>query len=255
MINSCFYEGHVIHSRLAPKAHCFKYRFFWSAISLDEIKEVFSKHIFWSIDKWNICSFKRKDHLGNPSLPLEQCVKDLIQNSKGYRPNGTIQLITHMGYLGFRFNPVSFYILRNESKKVEFIVAEINNTPWGEQFCYVIDARNQTDDLIKAEMRKAFHISPFFSMDIDYKWNFSFVENQLKIHMENWENGKKVFQVNVQVEQRELNTNNMTKFLFKYPFMTAQVIMGIYWQALRLWLKKIPVYTHPNLKKGTAHVS
>ncbi len=255
MKNSCFYEGHVIHTRFAPKAHCFKYHFFWSAISLDEIKEVFAKHKLWSVDAWNICSFNRKDHIGNPNLPLDQCVKDLIQNSTGYRPNGTIQLITHLGYLGFRFNPVSFYVLRNETKKIEFIVAEINNTPWGEQFCYIIDARNQSADSIKAEMKKVFHISPFFSMNIDYKWSFSFLANQLNIQMENWENDEKVFQVVVQVEQQELNTRSMTKFLFKYPLMTCQVIGGIYWQALRLWLKKIPVYTHPNLKKGSAHVS
>lgn len=255
MNQSYFYEGNVMHSRLEPKKHSFTYQFFWTAISLDEIKEVFSKHILWSMDSWNVCSFRRKDHLGDSKMPLEQCVKDLVENKTGYRPMGSVQLITHMGYLGFRFNPVSFYVLRNELKKIEFIVAEINNTPWGEQFCYVIDARTQSEDSIKAEMRKEFHISPFFSMNIDYQWNFSFIENQLKIQMENWENGKKVFYVSVQVEQRELNKRNMTKFLFKYPFMTAQVIWGIYWQALRLWLKKIPVYTHPHIKKGETYVS
>ena len=157
MNNSNFYEGDVFHCRLMPKKHSFTYRFFWTAIGLDEMNEVFSKHPLWSLEKWNVSSFRRKDHLGDSSKPLELCVKELIENKIGVKPMGSVQLITHMAYLGFRFNPVSFYVLRSDTKKVEFIVAEINNTPWGEQFCYVIDARNQSSDSINAEMKKQFH--------------------------------------------------------------------------------------------------
>ena len=255
MNNSNFYEGDVFHCRLMPKKHSFTYRFFWTAIGLDEMNEVFSKHPLWSLEKWNVSSFRRKDHLGDSSKPLELCVKELIENKIGVKPMGSVQLITHMAYLGFRFNPVSFYVLRSDTKKVEFIVAEINNTPWGEQFCYVIDARNQSSDSINAEMKKQFHISPFFSMNIDYKWNFSFINNQLKIHMENWENGNKVFQVSMQAKEREINKKSMSIMLLKYPLMTIQVVWGIYWQALRLWLKKIPVYSHPKFTKGENHVN
>jgi DUF1365 family protein len=255
MNNSHFYIGDVFHCRLMPKQHSFKYNFFWTAIGLDEMKEVFYKHPFWSLEKWNVSSFRRKDHLGDLNKPLEQCVKELIESKVGVKPTGSIQLITHMAYFGFRFNPVSFYVLRNKYKKIEFIVAEINNTPWGEQFCYVIDARHQLSDSIYSEMKKQFHISPFFSMNMEYKWKFSFTENELKIQMENWENGNKVFQVSMQAKELEINKRSMSRVLLKYPFMTAQVFWGIYWQALRLWLKKIPVYSHPKFKKGESHVS
>lgn len=255
MNHSHFYEGNVSHCRLEPKVHSFKYSFFWTAIDLDEMQQVFNKHPLWSLERWNVSSFRRKDHLGDPSKPLVQCVKEMIEKTFGYKPVGSVQLITHMAYLGFRFNPVSFYIVRDESGKIEFIVAEINNTPWGEQFCYIIDARNQTSESIISKMKKQFHISPFFSMDIDYKWEFTFTDDQLVIQMENWEYGKKVFSVLMHAKQREMNKKSMTMVLIKYPLMTLQVIWGIYWQAFRLWLKKIPVYYHPKQMKGKTDVS
>ena len=205
MNNNHFYEGNVFHCRLMPKNHSFTYRFFWSAIDLNEMQEVISKHPLWSLEKRNVSTLRRKDHLGESSKPLEQCVKELIEKKIGVKPKGSVQLITHMAYLGFRFNPVSFYVLRNDNNQIDFIVAEINNTPWGEQFCYVIDARHQPSDAINAEMKKQFHISPFFSMNIDYKWKFSFTENHLAIQMENWENGIKVCQVYMQGKEIEIN--------------------------------------------------
>jgi uncharacterized protein len=38
---------------------------------------------------------------------------------------------------------------------------------------------------------------------------------------------------------------NMSKVLIQYPLITVKVVCGIYWQAFRLWLKKVPFYDHP----------
>jgi DUF1365 family protein len=256
MKNSFFYLGKVFHHRLSPVDHKFYYNFFWSAVDLDEIDEVCRLNIFWSNDKKNISYFRRKDHLGDKNRPLKECVYDLIEQKFYIRPNHSVQLITHFAVMGYRLNPVSFYVLKNDKNQIDFMIAEINNTPWGEQYCYCIDGRNQANNQIKASFEKQFHISPFFSMNIQYQWRFSFVDDQLSIEMENWENQKKVFQVTLNAKQEEMNKQTMTKVLLKYPLITAQVAWGIYWQALRLWLKKAPFYEHPKHHKiGESNVS
>lgn len=247
-MHSCLYEGRVRHRRLAPKPHAFNYRIFYVYLDLDELESVFARRWLWSTRNPSLARFNRADHLGDINTSLKQAVCDAVEAETGNRPQGPIRLLTHLRYFGFVFNPVSFYYcFDSRGEKVETIVAEVNNTPWGEQHIYVLPQQKNlaSGRHSRFALEKAFHVSPFMPMDIQYNWVFTAPEQQLSVHMENYRDGNKLFDATLALQKKPIGALNCASVLLRYPLMTLTVISAIYWQALKLLVKGTPVYDHP----------
>ncbi len=253
-MKSCLYEGQVRHRRHLPRPHAFSYRLFMVCLDLDELDTIFAGRWLWSTRTPNLAWFRRADHLGPGDQPLKQSVLDLVQARLGFRPRGPVFLVTHLRYFGHGFNPVSFYYCHAEDgRRIEAIVAEINNTPWGEQYNYVLDARKDPEKRLHAfRMAKEFHVSPFMPMAQTYDWRFLTPENTLLVHMINEQDGQSRFDATLYLERQAITAWNLTRALTQYPLMTVKVVLAIYWQALRLWLKRIPYHSYP--EKGRKEV-
>ena len=154
----------------------------------------------------------------------------------------------------------------------------IRDSPWGERHHYVLpigkDLVNESvqkevlgKGLYQYSFDKAFHVSPFNPMNMVYRWVLSLPENRLHVHMENRlkkcsyadeghvsdsdvveDLDEKHFDATLILERKEFH-KEFSKILIQYPFITVKVMTGIYWQAFRLWLKRMPFYDHPNLEK------
>jgi hypothetical protein len=218
-------------------------------LDLNELPDLFSCHPFWSSRRLNLAFFRRRDHLGDSRRPLDTCVRELVRDRTGARPDGPIRLLTHLRYFGYCFNPVSFYFCYDrEDRRVETIVAEVHNTPWGEEHCYVLDdALDEHPHPFWKRFRfpKAFHVSPFMNMGMDYDWRFREPGADLNIHFTNLEGGERLFDATLTLRRREITGPTLSRLLLVYPFMTTKVIAAIHWQALRLLVKGAPVFTHP----------
>jgi DUF1365 family protein len=123
-------------------------------------------------------------------------------------------------------------------------VAEITNTPWHEMYCYVLSVP-RGDGSPRFRFAKEFHVSPFLEMDMGYDWRFTAPEDKLAVHMENHSGSTKVFDATMVLERRPVTGRNLARCLLAHPLMTVEVITAIHWQALRLWLKRVPVFPHP----------
>jgi DUF1365 family protein len=246
---SCIYEGHVRHHRFQPVVNQFRYRVFLMYLDLGEVPTLFQGRRFWSSDRVNLAYFRRRDHLGDPRVPLDRAVRDLVEEKTGKRPQGAIRLLTHLRYFGYCFNPASFYYCYDPSGgRVETIVVQIHNTPWGEEYCYVLDeAKNEHSSPIfkRFQFPKAFHVSPFMPMDIWYDWRLKEPGKTLSAHFTSFYEGKRIFDATLTLSRREITPHNLTRVLLAYPPMTLKVITMIHWQALRLWLKGARFYVHP----------
>ena len=250
-MRSCIYQGQVRHRRFLPTTHEFQYRLYMMYLDLDELPTLFEHHALWSNEGRAMARFLRRDHLKNhapPTRDLGEAVRDLVGVRTGTRPCGPIRLLTHLEYFRYRFNPVSLYFCFDaDDQRVETVVAEINNTPWGEQHCYVLpeSANLGQANRKRFEFAKEFHISPFMGMDMDYRWNFTEPAEQLAIHMDSLRDGVKYLDATMTLHRREISAGALNAVLLKYPLMTLKVIAAIHWQALRLWWKRCPYYVHP----------
>lgn len=258
-MDSCLYLGHVRHRRFAPKTHAFTYQLFMVYLDLAELDHVFAGSRCWSTQRPALAWFRRSDYLGDAAVPLDQAVRDRVEERTGIRPSGPIRLLTHLRYFGYCFNPVSFYYCFDAAgEKLEALVAEITNTPWDERFSYVLTPGDEIPyangelETFKNQKRihrysftKAFHVSPFFPMDLEYDWRFTEPGQRLSVHMNLTKQNNKVFDATLNLRRVEITPERLASTLLNYPFMTLKAVVGIYFEAALLKLKRIPFYDHP----------
>jgi DUF1365 family protein len=217
-------------------------------MDLAELPQLFDGKPLWSARRPALAWFRREDYLGPAGVPLDTAVRDLVEARSGQRPAGPIRLLTHLRYFGYVMNPVSFYYCFDRSgERLETIVAEITNTPWGERHQYVLPAAHQAAPLKRFDFDKDFHVSPFMPMEIQYHWCFNAPSDRLVVHMQNHRAGEFLFDATLTLRREPLSAGALLRALAGYPVMTLKVIAAIHFQALRLWLKRTPFYGHPKL--------
>jgi len=244
-MRSCLYEGLVQHHRRSPVEHWFRYRVALVYLDLAELDTVFRRHWLWSSSRPAPFRFARHDHFGPPHESLDASVRRFVAEQAGVRPQGPIGLLTQVRHFGYVFDPVSFYYCYGAAGQVEWIVAEVNNTPWGERHCYLLGR----DDFVSESSRdveKRFHVSPFIPMDVVYRWRASEPGQRLSIDIDDIRLGDRFFDVALRLERRPISGANLARFAVRHLLQPQRIITAIYWEALSLWLKGCPFVPHPN---------
>jgi DUF1365 family protein len=249
MTASAVYEGWVRHRRFEPVRHSFRYRFFLTYLDLAELPELFDRFPLYSARRAAPARFRRSDYLGDPARPLDECARDAVEAETGARPPGPVRLLTGLRYLGHSFNPVSFYYCFDAAgERVEAIVAEVENIPWGERHAYVL-ARGESEGKVLAdEFDKTLHVSPLMGMDQTYAFRATEPGARLSVQIESRprQGDGKSFDATLSLRRRELSRGLMSGLLARYPAMSLQVVAKIYAQSLRLKLKGARYFPHPD---------
>ncbi|HEX5056538.1 MAG TPA: DUF1365 domain-containing protein [Gammaproteobacteria bacterium] len=249
---SCIYRGTVRHRRYTPRANSFNYSLFMLYLDLDELPGLFDPYRFWSARGRALACFRRGDYLFKPDLDLAEEVRQIVQRETGHRPGGPVRMLTHLRYFGYCFNPITlYYCFSSDGSMVEHILAEVRNTPWNERHCYVLSVSEDEAPRGKFAFRhaKSFHVSPFMKMDMEYAWNVTAPAESLVVHIENMRDGEPCFDATLTMHRQPVTQANLDRALLAHPFMTLKVILLIYYQGLKLWLKRIPFVPHPGHTK------
>ena len=254
-MRSSIYEGQVRHARTLPVLHRFHYRVFMMYLDLAELDTIFQRRWLWSTSRPAPARFRREDYLGPANRPLDDAVRDLVERETGSRPRGPIRVLTNLRYFGYSFNPVSYYYCFDEDgETVSAYVAEVTNTPWGERETYVLDTSRarQRGATHWFRSRKKLHVSPFMPMEMDYDFCFTPPGEKLSLFMASSDGSRRIFSASLELRRSEVTAASLAWVLARYPFMTLKVIIAIHWQALKLWLKGVPVHAHPKKRDKLA---
>lgn len=239
MIDSGLFVGTLRHRRFTPVAHTFTYPLFMALLDIDRVPELMRVSAVTSCNRWNWASFDDRDHFGDPRRPLRDRLADDAARHGIEVPAGRIFLLTHLRYLGYCFNPVSFFYCFDRAHRLQVVLAEVRNTFGGAHNYWLRpDSASRT---FRAAAAKSLYVSPFMPVDVEYAFAFTQPEGRLVAHMKTVQGGAVCFDATLSLERRPWNAAEIRHVLVRYPAMTAIVMAGIHWQALRLWWKGVPV--------------
>jgi hypothetical protein len=181
-------------------------------------------------------------------VPLVEAVRELLAQALGTAPQGAIQLLTQPRSWGLSFNPVSFYFCHETDGQLAAILCEVRNTPWRERYHYVLPVSPGAPHAFR--VAKAFHVSPFLPRDMDYRMRFLVADSHIRVHMENWRDGSKVFEADLALKRQPLDAAAVRRHFLAFPWMSLRTLSAIYWQALRLLFKRTPLHDHQACQSG-----
>lgn len=248
---SCLYAGLVHHRRHEPVRHDFRYRLCLAFLDLGELPHLNGLAPFWGYEKRAPICFRRTDYLGDPRVPLDQVVRDVVEQRTAARPLGPIRLLTCPRFFGYCFNPVSFYFCYGANpSEIDCVVAEVTNTPWLERHCYVlpVPAHRRHERVHSFVTPKELHVSPFMDMHQDYHWRVTTPGDRVSVHIGNRKDGRRLFDASMTLRRESLTRASLARSLVLPPLTTVRITAAIYFEALRLWMKGAPFFPHPRYR-------
>jgi uncharacterized protein len=245
---SCVYRGWVRHRRYGVVPHELRMDLFMLYLDLGELPELFDDYRIASARGRAFAEFRRSDHLGDPRRPLEDEIRELVAARTGAAaPAGPVRLLTNLRYFGHCFNPVSFYYCFDATaERVEAVVAEVTNTPWGERHAYVLSNERPGNSTIRGRFAKAFHVSPFMGMNLTYAWRLTVPGERLVTHIDGEDAGDVCFDATLSLRRQPLTPARLRALLARHPLMTLQIVRSIYGHGLRLHVKGARYFPNPS---------
>jgi DUF1365 family protein len=192
-------------------------------------------------------AFRREDHLGGVGQSLAEATRAKVEQVTGARPSGRVFLLTQLRHFGHYFSPLNLYYCFGDDQ-LAATVAEVSNTPWGERHQYVLWEANRCRQRggLRYSHAKQFHVSPFMDMDASYDWRLNVPGPVVRVHLSSRKGDRRFFDASMVLRRRPLENRQLVATMLRFPFMTVKIVSAIYFQALRLWMKKCPFYPHPN---------
>lgn len=250
-MNSSLYECTVMHHRLEPLRNRFVYRIFMFALDLDELDSLSASLRLFSRNRFNLFSFRDADHLRLGKPTVRENLIEYLRSQGITGPVGRIVLITNVRMFGYVFNPVSFYYCYDVNGAPLCAVPEVGNT-FGEQKPFLLTGADRDAEGFRKRVTKYFYVSPFIAMDAEFDFRLQVPGKQLHVTIDDYQEGKKFFLSTVHGEQRPLTDARLVWYAVRFPFITLQVITLIHWQALKLYIRKLPFFRktdNPELQK------
>lgn len=236
-MESAIYVGEIAHQRYLPKVHSFRYPFFMWFLNLDELEVLPDLGRWFSTQQWAISRMRRSDYLGDPQLPLADAVRARMLELTGHSVTGQVCGLMNMRTLGLYFSPVNFYYGFAGDGRFTHFLAEVSNTPWNERHQY---AYHVADGHYELTQSKAFRVSPFNPLQQQYRWRINPPGETIGVTISVSDGRGEIFEARLHLARQQLAINTVRPLLLKKPIMTAFIVAGIYYQALKIFVKGIP---------------
>ncbi len=245
-------RGSLSHARLSPPLHRFRYPISLLELDLEQAADQLRPYWLWSMNRPNLGCILRKDHLRGGDADLATAVRDRVEGETGRRPQGRVILITQPRCWGLGFNPISLYLCHDAAERLQAVIAEVHNTPWGEQIAYVLPVSEPEQQPLRLDFAKAMHVSPFQPMDLSYSLELERGEDRMHIALDCSRAGERVFAARLRLDRNPASSRNLARMLLGRALKPAAVLAAIHFEALRLWFKRARYYPHPGTPPARA---
>ena len=243
-MTSALYHATVVHQRLKPRRHRLAYRVCYGYFDLDELPDLDRRLRTFSFNRANLFSFRNRDHGPGADAPLRPWVEEMMR-AGGIEPDGgPIRVMCLPRILGYVFNPMSTYFCHRRDGSLAAVLYEVSNT-FGQRHCYLSAVDGQEGRVLRHHCAKEFYVSPFIGMAADYRFRITVPGERAMIAISESDPEGPLLHATLNATRGPLNDRTLLSTFFRYPLLTAKVIAGIHWEALQLWLKRIPLVDRP----------
>lgn len=241
---NAIYNGFVSHTRVSPARHSFRYRVFSLLLDLDKIDAFAQQSRLFAHNSPGVVSFHDKDH--GDGRPLREWVTTKLAEAN-IEVDGRIEVLCYPRLWGFVFNPLSVWFCRRADETLAAVIYEVHNT-FGERHAYVLPATTN-DNAINQSCSKDFYVSPFLSLDCAYQFRIEQPGDSVLIAIRESEGGNPVLNAAFSGTRQTLSDGNLALAVLRHPLMTLKIVAAIHFEAVRLWLKRVP--SHAHIKRTT----
>ncbi|GHG70842.1 DUF1365 domain-containing protein [Alishewanella longhuensis] len=235
------YCGRVGHKRFLPKVHGFDYPYSAYWLDCSQLSKTSLAAVGIKFNAFGAISYRRKDYLSGDA-DLAQAVRDKVRQLGGDKGITQVFLASPLASWGLYFSPLNLYYCYDEYGDCCYLLAEVSNTPWNERHYYL---QQLCADIAQYQHDKVFHVSPFNPLDMQYRWQIPEPAESLFCSITNIREQQAVFSAWFKLQRFSLTKAVRRKILIRQPWQSVQIFTRIYWQALKLLIKRVPVYAHP----------
>jgi DUF1365 family protein len=252
MMQSSLLLGHLMHSRQRPFPHHFTYPVYSLLVNLDELPLLQERVRGFSYNGRNLPGIYDEDHLDDTPLSIKEKLLAYLSRQGVALPDGAVYMLANARVLGYVFDPITLFYCYNQQEELELVVVEVHNTKH-ERFPYLLNGQNQLPVTAKEAAKgvqrhtfdKQFYVSPFIEMAARYELAYSPLGSQMFVHIDEFTGEEKFFQARLWGELRPFTSQTLRHVLWYYPLMTLKVKGAIYWQAIKLLRRGLPLLPKP----------
>lgn len=242
-VESCLYFGAVMHRRLRPRAHRLDYRVFALYADLDDLPALGRDLRWFSHNSFNLLSLRQRDH-GDGLGDLRGWIDGVLAEAGIDLSGGRVGLLCYPRLLGYAFNPIAVYFCFDREERLAAVLYQVNNT-FGDRHCYLARVPTDAGQTLQHGCDKALYVSPFIGMEARYRFRVRAPGERMAIAIDETDRDGLLLQATTSGRRVALTDRNILRALLAYPLMTLKVILGIHWEALKLWRKGVALHQRP----------